>query len=180
MESIRRNDDSEEKVAEMSKLLFDHIQGQINLADTKAQLTLAAGAILAALVLPLGKGVAFQLLGSTATIERLTAGIVILMFISLLASLYYALVAARPTLQLPEQRRTLLYFGHIAELSEEEFISRFLRQTPQDINESILSQVWVKAQIANRKFTMIRWSLTFLILTVVLWAMVQLLLAFTP
>ena len=43
---------------------------------------------------------------------------------------------------------------------------------------SILTEVYAKAKIAMRKFIRVRRSVTFLIAALVLWAVVQLLLAF--
>jgi hypothetical protein len=52
----------EEEVTKAAILLFEHIEEQINRADTKAQLTLAADALLAGTLAFLGKGTASSLL----------------------------------------------------------------------------------------------------------------------
>ena len=170
--------DIENEKIKIARQLFDHIEDQINLADTKAQLTLAAGAILAALLFPLGKGTILGLFDNTRPpIERATAGLTVLTFVALLLSILFALAAARPILRLPQQRSTLLYFGHIATMSEDQFVSSFLNQPIQEMRESILAQVWAKSQLANRKFTMTRRSLAFLIGAVGLWALSSALIA---
>jgi hypothetical protein len=174
------SDIDSEKI-ELARQLFDHIEKQINLADTKAQLTLAAGAILAALAFPLGKGTALLLFDNAKPlIERLTAGLMLLTFLTLLLSIVFALAAARPTLRLPQQRSTFLYFGHIAKMSEDQFVSSFLSEPIQEMRESVLAQVWAKSQLADRKFTMTRRSLAFLIGAIGLWALSNALIAFTP
>jgi hypothetical protein len=74
----------EEEVAKASSLLFEHIEGQINLADTKAQLTLAADALLAVTFAPLSKGAAIRLLNNSAPVlDRFAALFTILMFLAL-------------------------------------------------------------------------------------------------
>jgi hypothetical protein len=169
---------SDEEISKASYSLFEHIEGQIKLADTKAQLTLAADALLVLAFASLNKGAAIRLLGnSTPVLDRIAALFTILMFLALVCSFYYALLVVKPHLR-KSQRPTLMYFGQIVQLSEEEFISNFLDQSLDQLKESVLTEVYAKAKIAKSKFTKVRHSVNFLIVALVLWAVVQLLLAF--
>lgn len=166
-------------ITELVKLLFEHLGSQIALADHKAHLTVAADAILVASIASLDKGIALSLLDNAApVISRLASFSTILMFVSLLLSLYYALMVAKPILMLP-RRETLFYFGNIQQWSEKEFIDKFLSQPRHEISGSILALVYAQARIANRKFVGVRQSINFLIAALILWALVQLLIAFT-
>lgn len=49
-----------DEVLELAKMLFEHIESQINRADTKAQLTLAADALLMSALTLSGKGASFK------------------------------------------------------------------------------------------------------------------------
>lgn len=164
---------------DVARFLFEHMQGQINFADTKAQLTLAADALLAASVSPLVRGAALNLLDPASPVLIRVAGAAsLLMFAALLLSIYFSLVVARPTLNVRESQFSLFYFGHIARSSEAEFIARFTRSSPDELRTAILAQVYAKAKIATRKFAASRVSLNFLFAALALWAVAQGLLAF--
>lgn len=168
----------EEEISRASSSLFDHIEGQINLADTKAQLMLAADALLALAFAPLIKGTAIRLLtNSTPVLDRLVALFTIAMFLALVCSFYCALLVVRPYLR-SSQHTSFMYFGQIAQASEKDFIETFLTQSLDQLKESVLTEVHAKARIARRKFIRIRHSVNFLIVALVLWTVVQLLQAF--
>jgi Family of unknown function (DUF5706) len=168
----------DKELSRASSLLFDHIEGQINLADTKAQLMLAADALLALAFAPLLKSATTRLLAnSPSVLDFCVASFTIVMFLALVGSFYCALLVVRPYFR-SSQRTTLMYFGHIARSSEEEFISKFLAQSLDELKESVLIEVHAKAKIAKRKFERIRHSVDLLIVALVLWTVVQLLQAF--
>ena len=97
---------SEEK-AKSAYLLFEHIESQIRFADTKAQLTLAADAIVAGVIgssltgtiVPSTKAVMRYLLDHNAPFlntDRLVALFTILMFFALATSFGCSLLAVLP------------------------------------------------------------------------------------
>jgi hypothetical protein len=158
--------------------LFEHMQGLINFADTKAQLTLAADALLAATIAPLSKEVLGNIFKPGAlVIEQITSVLGILMFVSLLASIYFSLRVARPVLHVSVKRPSLFYFGHIVKQGEEKFIQSFLNLSAKEVRESLLAQIFARSKIAQRKFVSIRYSLDFLVAALILWAVVQILLS---
>lgn len=166
----------EQDLRELAVLLFEHIEHQINFADTKAQLTLTANALLAAGMAIFDRGCASALLDSSAPlIARLTGLLIVLMVGMLALSIYYALLAARPDLTPPSQSKNLFFFGHITRLGESDFRQAFAKQTAEEVHASILSQVHVKSRIAQRKFMRVWHSLNFLVGAFVLWAAAQLL-----
>lgn len=159
---------------ELATMLFEHIEDQIDRADTKARLTLAADTLLAAAVTVSGKGTLSQLLCPTAPAgDRLAGSVTVLLFTSLIASIYFALSAVTPILRLQKQRQSLFYFGDIAQMSEREFINGFAAQSEAEMRESILAQVYAKAVIASHKFVAIHRSAESLIIALFLWAVLQ-------
>ncbi len=169
----------EEEVTKATLLLFEHIEDQIGRADTKAQLTLAADALLAGTLAALGKGAARSLLSNTSPIlDRFADLFTVLMFLALVCSFYWALRVVNPHLR-GSKRFTLMYFGRIAQMNEDDFITTFGNQSLSDLKVSILAQVHTKAKIAQIKFARVRWSVHFLLVSLVFWAIIQLLLAFS-
>ena len=162
-----------------AKLLYDHLDKQIELADGKAQLILAASTFMAATAASSLIGNGLDLFGGTRPVLDIVASIgTLLMTISLLMTVYYALVVTKPTLTFPRENQALFYFGYIVRHSEEEFIRSFLSQSPEALRESVLAQIYSKSQIARRKFHGIRMSLNYLFATFALWAAVRIILAF--
>lgn len=171
--------DQEEEVTKAAFLLFEHIEAQINRADTKAQLTLAADALLASTLASLGKGAASSLLSNASPIlDRLADLFTVLMFLALACSFYYAIRVINPHLR-GSKRFTLMYFGQIAPMEEDAFIDAFRNQSLNDLKVSTLAQVHTKAKIAQIKFARASWSVNFLLIALVFWAVIQLLLAFS-
>jgi hypothetical protein len=169
----------EEEVTKASILLFEHIEEQIGRADTKAQLTLAADALLAGTLAALGKGAARSLLSNTSLVlDRFADLFTILMFLALVCSFYWAFRVINPHLR-GSKRFTLMYFGRIARMNEDDFINAFGNQSLSDLKVSILAQVHTKAKIDQIKFARVRWSVHFLVVSLVFWSIIQLLLAFS-
>ena len=168
-------------ISQQIKLLFEHMDRQIDLADRKAQLILAANTFMAATLGNLSQGAGLKLLAATAPLaQRIESGCAVVLVATLVLSVYYALLVARPRLTVAGQRRTLLYAGHIAAWTEQDYVATFLAQTPREMDEAVLAQVHSRAQIANRKFVGIRWSLDFLFVAFLAWATIRLMIAFFP
>jgi len=165
-------------ISDLTMQLFEHMQGQINFADTKAQLTLAANALLATAISPLSQEVIGGLLDSSAApLPRITGFLGIGVFISLLLSVYFSLVVARPVLRVSGASGSLFYFGNIIQHSEADFIQSFSNLRNDEIKAALLVQIYARSKIVWRKFTAIRHSLNFLVLSLVLWIAIQILLA---
>ncbi len=168
-----------ELIQDHAKLLYDHLDKQIELADGKAQLILAASTFMAATAASSVTGIGLDLFGGTRPPLDIIASLgTLLMTVSLLMTVYYALVVTKPALTFPRENQALFYFGYIVRHSEEEFIQKFLSQSHGELQESVLAQVYSKSQIARRKFHGIRMSLNYLFATFALWAAVRIILAF--
>ena len=162
-----------------ARLLYDHLDKQIELADGKAQLILAASTFMAATAASLITGIGLDMFGGTRPVLDLIAAVgTLVMTMTLLLTVYYALIVTKPALGFPRENQALFYFGYIVRQSEEDFIRKFLGQSPEELRESVLAQIYSKSQIASRKFHGIRMSLNYLFATFALWAAVRIMLAF--
>lgn len=162
----------------MLTMLDGTIDGQIARADHKAQLVLGANAILIASV-SLDQGmIRNALAGTISTLEVASIVLAIMVIISLLLSVFFALLTARPNVAPPVQDLNPFFFGHIALLDADDFSERFLDLNSAEIKLYVLSQINAKARVARTKFVNIRYSLDFLFIALVLWLAVRLLLAF--
>jgi hypothetical protein len=164
----------------MAVLLFDHIEGQLARADNKAQLVLAADTLLAAALTLSGGGIG-KIFTAGMTFGETASGLIgVLLFLSLIVSIFFAILASKPILKAPNQERNLFFFGHIAACEPDEFVTHFLNQTGDDMREALLGQVYVKSKIASYKFAWVRRSTNFLIVALALWAISQILLLVVP
>ena len=171
---------NQEELRRATTLLLEQTVNQISLADTKAQLTLAADALLVAAITPLGRGIVERVFDPGLPVAtRVAAACVIGTFLALLISFYFALVAVRPRLRTARDHQpTLMYFRQIIRQPEATFIERFLAQTPEELLRAVLAEIYAQSAIASRKYMGVRWSVIFLLAALVLWAAAQGILAF--
>lgn len=163
---------SPEDIRRLGTLLFDHVEGQIARADTKAELLLAANAILLAITLTMLKGAATTLSSNASAqspdiIALFGAAFGLGSFAALLLAFFTALLIVRPRLKAPDNAR-LMFFGHIATLSEGGFADEFSVQTSAQAQRAVLDEVHAKAIIAKAKYTGVSISVAFLMLALLL------------
>lgn len=164
---------SEEKVQNLSALIYGYLGGQITLADTKAQLILAADALLLASVASFDQGIMTQLLEpATPLLSKLTTLLTLVIFGALAVSIYYALRVARPTLPL-SKKPNFFYFADVTRFKESDFRRLFTQQTEADVTDALLYEVWLLSLIAYRKFDRVRLSVNWLVAAFVLWGVKQ-------
>jgi len=101
----------------------------------------------------------------------------VLMFGALLLSIMHGLIAARPSLSVKgDDGGSLFFFSHIARLSDREFRETFSRLSVDQLQSALLSEVYNTARIATDKFARIRHSIDWLIVSVVLWSLIEIVL----
>lgn len=168
-------------IREMASLLFDHIESQLERADNKAQLILAADTLLAAALTLSGGGGVVSLFGGGLTPKEIVAAAAgLLLFLALIISIFSAILASKPILKTPIRDRNLFFFGHIARFDLDEYTRLFEEQTDAQIREALLAQVYAKSTIAGYKFAWVGRSTNFLIIALLLWAISQMLVIFLP
>lgn len=162
-------------VTRLFMLLHDSVDRQIVLATQKAQLILAANLLLTgALVFDRGF-ITNTLFGSSATLaEQLQLLIMLGMIGAMLMSIMFALKTARPKLIATTRMHNLFFFGHIVQLSEDDFVNRFMHMNIQDIKRALLTQIYAKSRILDKKFLFTRYSMTFMFAALLLLAMFHL------
>lgn len=171
-----------DEITDLAAFLYDLIENQITRADTKAGLILAADTVFATVLIVLSKSALVNLLDRSATFaSRFTGLLAILTFATLLLSSLFVLLVARPMI-VPGQETSgsLFFFGRISRMSHQEFVEQFSRQSSAELRNSLLTEVHTTAKLANQKFIRIRYSLDFLIVAVLLWAMMQVMVALSP
>jgi hypothetical protein len=164
----------------MASLLFDHVEGQLARADNKAQLILAADTLLAAALTLSGGGIGKMFSAGMTSGEIVFNSISVLLFLSLIVSIFFAILASKPIVKAPSQDRNLFFFGHITGCEPDEFVACFMNQSEDDIQAALLGQVYAKSLIAGYKFKRVGRSTNFLIIALALWAVSQVLLLVIP
>jgi Family of unknown function (DUF5706) len=170
-----------DEIRDLAAFLYDLIENQITRGDTKAGLILAADTVFATAVSLLSKGTIANLVSNSAPLaNRLIAALTILTFAALLCSTLFALQVARPILKAYSAGGTLFFFGRISQMSQQDFIAKFSAQSPTELRESLLTEVYTTARLAGIKFLRIRYSLDFLIAAIFLWGLIQIVVALGP
>jgi Pycsar effector protein len=172
--------DKKDEATELAQLLYDHIEGQIGSADTKASFVLVANSLLASAITLSAKGLGTAMFDPRTTLEeRLVAILTVPMLVAFLVSVLFAISVASPRAQSSRAWPNLYFFGYIARRSEDQFVTEFLKQTAQENTVALLASVYGKSRIADRKFTGVRRSFIAFVVAISLWAMIQMILAFT-
>jgi hypothetical protein len=153
---------------------------QVQIADNKAGLILAANALLLAGV-TIERGLLHKALLAEGMVfgERLSALLLVLTMTSLAISVVFALLASRPKLVRPGSPETMnmFFFQHIGAMQPEAYCERFLGQTFLDIKLAVLQQINALSKVVNRKFLHTRYSLDFLVMALLFWGGARLMLA---
>ncbi|HEY4384641.1 MAG TPA: Pycsar system effector family protein [Ktedonobacteraceae bacterium] len=164
---------SEEEISHNISLLFQQIEGQLMLCDIKAYLTIIADTLLIILLtFAETQNVRAAFLPSAPPQQRLAVLCIFSVLCALLFSCLYAVRAVLPTLQ-DRDRITLMYFGHIAELHHDKFVSNFQSQPLRELKESLLTEVHAKSRIARRKLSYVSWSVSFFFAALLFWLLAQ-------
>lgn len=163
---------AELELDELTALLFEHIERQSALADSKAQLLVAGETVAFAALLPTMKGTGVVLFDARAAIVgRISSGLLMLMLVVLLTSLLFAIISVRPRLRTVKLAKpSLTYFAHIADLTESEFVKAYTAQTNGEIRAHMIAQLYGKSRVAVLKYRAVKRSVNCLLVAVVLWA----------
>ncbi len=160
-------------------MLYIDMDSLIRQADTKAQIALGVDTVLLATTTPLIAGLGGRLLDVNAAFsQRVGALLSLLVIVTLLISVYFALATASPRIKITQNLFSPFFFGSIAALDQSTFVQQFLGLSIQDVKISVLKEIHAKSQIVQAKFTAAQWSVRFLLVSVFLIGISRLLLAF--
>lgn len=166
----------DDKTAEVALALFDHIEDLINRTDNKAQVILAADAVLLGWFGTQSPTVVQALVSGHghAAVGFFSALLIALVFVGFCLSIACGLVVIWPRAGTSEGS-SLVYFGAIAHRTEAAFLKAFLRQSRTQVMENVLAGVHAKAIIAEKKLRWVSRSVVALLATLVLWTLLELL-----
>ena len=167
---------------ELGISILQHVEGQLNRADTKAQFTLTLDALLIASSAFLGTGATGEVarLSSASFPYRIVAAFGIAMFVTLLISTVYALMAVIPRFTSRNKANTnIFYFGNIAQQKREDFAEQYIGQPYREIEKMLMSEIHDLSGIAKQKFSLIRISYIFLFLALGCWSILQMIVLLT-
>lgn len=172
---------AEQELRTLAAFLFNLIEAQITRADTKAGLVIAADSVLiTAALFQTPHSAILKVFAPTASFsERGISLCMVLMFGTLFCSIMYGLLATRPNLRVKGGGETIFFFNRIAQYRHPEFLGVFSKLSSAEFHSALLTEVYNTARIASVKFTRIRYSIDFLIASVILWALIQLFIALT-
>lgn len=153
----------------MFYMLYESLDTQIRLAESKANLVLGANAILIA-TSALDRGAVRNVLSQGgAELERLSVALSLLMLFGLIVSVFFALRTSFPTLRQPERADDPFFFLHIKQRTQSSFAQAFMELNGYQIKESVLAQIHAKSFIITRKFRFLRLSMLALFFALLMW-----------
>ncbi len=165
-----------DEIVSLTEMMFGHLDGQISLAEFKAQIAVAVDAVFLALAVTIDRDILASLLAPDASLaHRLVSLLSIAMIVALLISVYGALRVARPTLTVMQPPNPF-YFVQIHHWSKQQFVQEFTGQTRAQMKNNLMDEVYTLSGIAHKKFSRVRISLNLLIVAIALWATIQFLL----
>ncbi|TDU71035.1 hypothetical protein EI77_02153 [Prosthecobacter fusiformis] len=161
-------------------MLYQDIEGQINRADLKAQITLSTSAILAAMVSNLGLGLASPNMQDWRGREWIVVTVYAFFITLICTAIAHALLAAFPrsigkSKKRPEEAN--LYFtADIVSMPPESYSQLFGAQHNSDVRDRVLKQIHAKARVLEVKLGHVRNGLKFLSFAMVIWLLARVML----
>lgn len=150
-------------------MLYQQMDSQIMLADSKAQLIITANAIIIA-SFTLDQGAIRRILAvGTSLTDRIGLGLSVAMIVCIMLSVFYALATTRPNLSPPAQVLNLFFWGHIAQVPEAEYREKFMNMSIDEVKLSVITQIHARSRVVARKFRRVQRSLDFLFISLVLY-----------
>lgn len=157
-----------------ARLLLESVQNQIRLADDKVRALFGATALIAVALALNSRQTISQVFSSGAVVQgTIIATCQILMAVSVTFAMVSAIVALMPRLRPRVIRRSLFFFGHIAEVEHDAFIDEIRNLAVPDAIEQVLSQVHVNALIVRTKYIWAYRSATGFIAAILIGIVVQ-------
>lgn len=156
--------------------LMQHIEGQLERADNKAQFTLTIEALLLASSTIWGSTVnQSQTIRSTAFLDNFILILSVLILIILAISTIFAMLAVMPKLASPNKVNNIFYFGSITQDEENSFTDLIKKYTDEEITTMLFSEIYALSEIAKRKYELIQRSYYLLFFAIGLWTLTQIL-----
>lgn len=165
-------------LSRMLYMMYQHLDHQVAIADTKANIVIAANAILItgfSISLP----AISDLVGNFETIDTIGMAALLSMLLTLLVnlgSILYAIVSARPNLIRPHHEPNMFFFGDLAAVDVNELEAMFFERNVNRVKRDVLQQIQARSKVVLQKFKRVRLSMNLLLLAAVSWVITQILL----
>lgn len=138
--------------------ILSEIHQKITFADGKANFLVVIDLALFGVTVTLLKDL--EIVFKSMTEKGVIGGIIIAMacmlaIVSLVlisSGIYHAINAINPRLSSQGKKRSLIYFGAIANMNQEDFRKYFKAGTESELSEDIMNQIHENSVIANAKF----------------------------
>ena len=155
-------------------MLYQQMDSQIVLADSKAQLIITANAIIIASI-TLDQGAIRRIIDAgTSLPDRLGLVLSVAMIVCIMLSVFYALATTRPNTAPPAQILNLFFWGHISQIPEAEYRERFMDMSINEVKLSVVTQIHARSKVVARKFRTVQRSLDFLFVSLLLYLLTYL------
>ena len=155
-------------------MLYLDMEQQTSRADLKSQIILSANAIFLAIAANFGLGLESDMLQHITTLEVVVITANLLMLVAMIISVYFSLSAAFPRkgmdIHVGQDDCDLFYFGHICQLTETQYMDRFLSMSMQDVKQETILAIHAKAGIVAAKYKNVRYSMIFIFIAILLWS----------
>jgi hypothetical protein len=141
---------------------FEHVEKQVALATTTAQLTVAATALLINAYVSAVTGYRWDNNIVTDTVGLLFVGSGVFLTAGFALALFVAFPNLRTGWKRPDDVRSVFYFKTVASMeSPESFMAEFaaLDKKSDGLGNEILRQVWGKSFWLNRMFVRVKWAI---------------------
>jgi len=155
--------------------LFQSVESQVQMADRKVQAIFAANTLLVAAVSFQNQGIVPSAHAQGLSLSAAVGLAARLLLLACVCGSYLsAIVALFPRLRHARTRTpSLLFFGDIAALPGHEFAETFLAMPMGDKVRQVLRQTHDVSRVVAEKYKWTRWSGTALVLSLLLWIVVQ-------
>lgn len=155
-------------------MLYQQMDSQIILADSKAQLIITANAILIASI-SIDQGALRGIIAAGTTLpDRVGMFLSVAMILSIILSVFFALSTTRPNTAPPAQMLNLFFWGHIAQMPEEDYRERFMNMSITEVKLYVITQIHARSRVVARKFRFVQRSLDFLFVSLLLYVLTYL------
>lgn len=155
-------------------MLYQQMDSQIVLADSKAQLIITANAIIIASI-TMDQGAIRRIVAAgTALPDRVGLVLSVVMILSIILSVFYALATTRPNIAPPTQILNLFFWGHIAQMPEADYREHFMNMSINEVKLAVITQIHARSRVVARKFRFVQRSLDFLFMSLLLYLLTYL------
>lgn len=162
-------------ISRMLYMLYQDVEGQIHRSDFKAQITLSASTLLGAMAVNVGLGFAPTAAGKMSGFEWVAVLFYVLCGLCIAGALGFSVAAAYPRSvgkgKKPADELSLYFSADLICLGPDDFVTRFVSQSNEQLKESVLKQIQIKCRVLEAKLAFVRRGLRSLVASMLWWAL---------